>query len=224
MIDDLDSRLASLQYKRLKAGKAGEHEAERLVRVVANLDKSVRETSFSVDGLETRAGVLSGAIESQEKGIRRIRLQIFAIIAVTCTCAALILAAAFWLGAQIKQNAQNEASAIRDTNAVEIAQVRQMGEWALADLQSQISEQQAEIEREVGSVSADLVVLTEDRDTVRAELEQFVALRDRVGLRMLDYRERTIIIVPEGERLRRWRAPELSELTTFNGRMYRLSD
>lgn len=224
MMDDLDSRLASLQQKRLKVGEVVEPESERLAQIIADLDKSVQETSLSVDDLETRAGVLSGTIGFQEKGLRRIRLQVFTIMAVTGICAALILAAAFWLGAQIMQNAQNEASTIRDANAVEIAQVRQMGEWALADLQSQISEQRAEIEREVGSVGADLVVLTEDRDTVRAELAQFVALRDRVGFQMLDYRERTIIVVPEGERLRRWRAPELSELTTFNGRMYRLSD
>ncbi|MBL4807749.1 MAG: hypothetical protein JKY31_10790 [Rhodobacteraceae bacterium] len=223
-MDDLDSRLASLQEKRLKAGEASEHEAERLVRVVANHDKSVRETSLSLDGLETRVGVLSGAIGFQEKGLRRIRLQIFTIMVVTGTCAALILAVAFWLGAQIKQNAQNEASAIRDTNAVEVAQVQQMGEWALADLKIQISEKRAEIEREIGSVGTELTVLTEDRDTVRAELEQFVALRDRVGFQLVEYRGRTVVVVPDGERLRRWRAPELSNLASFNGRLYRLTD
>ena len=223
-MDDLDSRLASLLKKRLKARNAGEHDVERLARVAADLDKSVREMLISINALETRAGVLSGAIGYQEKGLRQIRLQVFTIMGVTGICTTLILAAAFLLGAQIKQNAQNEASAIRETNAVEVAQVRQRGEWALADLQIQISEKRAEIEHEIGGVGADLAVLTEGRDTVRAELEQFVALRNRVGFQMLDYRERTIIIVPEGERLRRWRAPELSELTTFNGRMYRLSD
>lgn len=223
-MDDLDNRLASLQQKRLKAGEASEHEAERLVRVVANHDKSVRETSLSLDGLETRVGVLSGAIGFQEKGLRRIRLQIFTIMVVTGTCAALILAVAFWLGAQIKQNAQNEASAIRDTNAGEVAQIQQMGEWALADLKIQISEQRAEIEREIGSVGTELTVLTEDRDTVRAELEQFVALRDRVGFQLVEYRGRTVVVVPDGERLRRWRAPELSNLASFNGRLYRLTD
>lgn len=224
MIDDLDSRLASLQQKRLKAGKAGEHDVERLVRIVADFDKSVQETSLSLDGLEARASILSADLESQAKRLRRIRLHVFAIITTAGICAALILAAAFWLGVRIMQEAQNEAAAIRDTNAVEVTQVRQMGELALADLRTHISEQRAEIEHEIGSMGADLTVLTEDRDTVRVELEQFVALRDRVGFQLLDFRERTIIIVPEGERLRRWRAPELSELTAFNGRMYRLSD
>lgn len=69
-----------------------------------------------------------------------------------------------------------------------------------------------------------LAAMTESRNSVQAELEQFVKLRDRVGFQLVDYQGQTVVVAAEGERLHRWRTPELSGLVSLNGRLYRFSD
>ena len=66
--------------------------------------------------------------------------------------------------------------------------------------------------------------MSQERDVVRQELEYFITLRDKVGIELVDFRGRTVVVVPVGARLRRWRAAGLSEVAHLNGRMYRLSD
>ncbi|MDO6589442.1 hypothetical protein DS901_02655 [Loktanella sp. D2R18] len=66
--------------------------------------------------------------------------------------------------------------------------------------------------------------MSQERDAVQQELEHFITLRDRVGIELVDFRGRTVVVAPEGARLRRWRAAGLSEVAHLNRRMYRLSD
>ena len=63
-----------------------------------------------------------------------------------------------------------------------------------------------------------------EREAVRQELEQFVIMRDRVGIKLIEFRGRTVIVVPEGFRLRRWRPAVDTEIAYLSGRLYRLSD
>lgn len=73
-------------------------------------------------------------------------------------------------------------------------------------------------------IADDLAAMSQERDAVRQELENFITLRDRVGIQLLDFRGNTLVVVPESARIRRWQADELSEVAHLNGRMYRLSD
>lgn len=69
-----------------------------------------------------------------------------------------------------------------------------------------------------------LVEITDRQQAFRPALEELVDLRSRIGLELVEYRGRVIFVVPDGGQLVSWRAPGLSEMASYNGRMYRLSD
>ncbi len=135
-----------------------------------------------------------------------------------------VVAFAFWSGAKVKAAAENDASLLRERYAEEIVVVGEEGEAALADLQADLARRSEVAAEQLTEIGADLASLSDERDVVRQELEHFVTLRDRVGIELVDFRGRTVIVVPEGARLRRWRAAGLSEVAHLNGHMYRLLD
>jgi len=118
--------------------------------------------------------------------------------------------------------ARLEADAIRVANSEELAVAREEGQRAVADLHEQLAAQRAEVERRIEDAGAEFAVLTNERDTVQAELERFIELRDRLGIALVEGRARILIVVPEGHEIREWRGPRPSERVPYSGWMYRV--
>lgn len=98
----------------------------------------------------------------------------------------------------MKQAAAREADTIRAANVQELAAAREEGERAIATLHEQLTGQRTWIERSIETVGVELASLTAERDAARAELERFAALRDRLGIRLIETRTQPVIVVPEG--------------------------
>lgn len=221
MTKDLDDRIADLEAKRRENSLATARDAER---VVEELNEAVRQASFSVGGLNKRTDLIDERASTLERRIRQLWLSVGAGAIAAVVLAVVVLVFAFWSGARVKAAAENEASLLRERYAAEIADAREQGEATLADLQADLARQSEVAAEQLTEIGADLASMSEERDVVRQELEHFITLQDRVGIELVDFRGRTVVVVPEGARLRRWRAAGLSEVAHLNGRMYRLSD
>jgi DNA repair exonuclease SbcCD ATPase subunit len=221
MTKDLDDRIADLEAKRRENSLATARDAER---VVEELNEAVRKASLSVGGLNARTDLIDERASTLEGRIRQLWVFVGAGVTAAVIVAVVVVAFAFWTGARVKAAAENEATLLRDRYAAEIVAAREQGEAALAELQSDLARQSEVSAEQLTEIGAELAAMSEDRDAVRQELEHFIALRDRVGIQLVDFRGRTVVVVPEGARLRRWRAAGLSEVAHLNGRMYRLSD
>lgn len=221
MTKDLDDRIADLEAKRRENSLATARDAER---VVEELNEAVRQASLSVGGLNARTDLINERASALERRIRQLWLSVGAGVIAAVVLAMVVLAFAFWSGARVKAAAENEASLLRERYAAEIAVAREDGEAALTDLQSDLARQSEVAAEQLTEIGADLASMSLERDAVQQELEHFITLRDRVGIELVDFRGRTVVVVPEGARLRRWRAAGLSEVAHLNGRMYRLSD
>ncbi|MGJ8596786.1 hypothetical protein [Sulfitobacter sp.] len=221
MTKDLDSRIASLEAKRRTNSLATARDAEK---VVEELHKAVRQASLSVDGLNARTALIDERASALEQRVRRLWVLVFSGVVATLVATIFIAAFIFWSAARIKAAAENEASLIREAYSVEIAASRRAGEAALAELQNNLVRQSEKAAEQLAEIEADLAAMSQDRDVVRQELENFIALRERVGIELLDFRGNTLVVVPEGARIRRWQADDLSEIAHLNGRMYRLLD
>lgn len=221
MTKDLDNRIASLEARRRTNSLATARDAEQ---VVGELHEAVRQASLSVSGLNARTDLIDERASAMEKRIRQLWVFVGVGVAATLVVTVFIVAFAFWSAARVKAAAENEASLLRETYAVEIAASRRDGEKALAELQNNLVRQSEEAAEQLTEIGADLAAMSQDRDAVRQELEHFIILRDRVGIELVDFRGYTLVVVPEGTRIRRWQADDLSEVAHLNGRMYRLSD
>jgi DNA repair exonuclease SbcCD ATPase subunit len=221
MTKDLDDRIADLEAKRRDNSLATARDAER---VVEELNEAVRQASVSVGGLNARTDLIDERASTLEGRIRQLWVFVGAGVTAAVIVAVVVVAFAFWTGARVKAAAENEATLLRDRYAAEIVAAREQGEAALADLQSDFVRQSEDAAEQLTEIGADLAAMSEERDVVQQELEHFIMLRDRVGIQLVDFRGRTVVVVPEGARLRRWRAAGLSEVAHLNGRMYRLSD
>jgi DNA repair exonuclease SbcCD ATPase subunit len=221
LTNDLDSRIASLEARRRTNNLATARDAEQ---VVGELHEAVRQASLSVGGLNARTYLIDERASALEQRIRSLWVLVLSGVAATLVATIFIAAFIFWSAARVKAAAENEASFLREAYSVEIAASRRDGETALAELQSNLVRQREKAAEQLAEIGADLAAMSQDRDTVRQELENFIALRDRVGIELLDFRGYTLVVVPEGARIRRWQADDLSEVAHLNGRMYRLSD
>jgi DNA repair exonuclease SbcCD ATPase subunit len=221
MTKDLDNRIASLEAKRRTNSLATARDAEQ---VVGELQEAVRQASLSVDGLNVRTALIDERASALEKRVRSLWVLVFSGVAATLVATTFTAAFIYWSAARVKAAAENEASFLREAYLVEIAASRRDGETALAELQNNLVRQREKAAEQLAEIGADLAAMSQDRDTVRQELENFIALRDRVGIELLDFRGYTLVVVPEGARIRRWQADDLSEVAHLNGRMYRLSD
>lgn len=221
MTNDLDHRIASLEAKRRTNSLATVRDAEQ---VVGELHEAVRQASFSVGGLNARTDLIDERASSLEQHIRQIWVLVGAAVVVSVVTAAFVVAFAFWSAAGVKAAAELEAALLRETISAEVAVSRRDGEMALAELESNLLRQSDQAAGQLAQIADDLSAMSQERDVVRQELENFIALRDRVGIELLDFRGNTLVVVPEGARIRRWQADDLSEVAHLNGRMYRLSD
>jgi len=221
MTKGLDDRIANLEAKRRANSVATARDAQR---VVEELSEAVRQASMSVEGLNARTNVIDERASTLEGRIRQLWVSVGAGVTAAVIVAVVVVAFAFWTGARVKAAAENEATLLRDRYAAEIVAAREQGEAALAGLQSDLARQSEVSAEQLTAIGTELAAEAEDRDAVRLELQHFIELRNRVGIELVDYRGRTVIVVPEGARQRRWRAAGLSEVALLNGRMYRLSD
>lgn len=221
MTNDLDNRIASLEAKRRANNLATVRDAEQ---VVGELHEDVRQASLSVLGLNARTDLIDERASALEKRIRQIWVLVGAGVVVSIVTAAFVVAFAFWSAARVKSAAETEVSLLRETISAEVAASRRDGEMALAELQNDFLRQSDQAAGQLAQIGDDLAAMSQERDAVRQELESFIALRDRVGIQLLDFRGHTLVVIPEGARIRRWQADDLSEIAHLNGRMYRLSD
>jgi len=221
MTKDLDNRIADLEARRRENSVATVRDAQQ---VVGELNEAVRQASFSVGGLNARTDLIDDRTSALEQRIRQLWVFVGAGVAAAVVIAIVVVSFAFWSGARVKTAAENEASLLREMYAVEIASARDEGEAALAGLQSDFARQSEEAAELLTEIGADLAAMLQERDAVRQELENFITLRDRVGIQLLDFRGHTLVVIPEGARIRRWQADDLSEIAHLNGRMYRLTD
>lgn len=221
MTKDLDSRIADLGAKRRANGTAAAVDANR---DVAELNEAVRCASISVGELNAWTDLTNDRASRIELRIRHIWIFVSVGVVAVIVTSIFVVAFALWSGARLKAAAENEAVLLRDTYAAEIELARQDGEAALYELQFNLARQSEVAAEQLKEIGSELEVLTGDRDAIRLELEHFIELRDRVGIELVSFRGRTVVVVPEGARLRRWRAEELSEIAHLNGRMYRFSD
>ncbi|SDO00993.1 hypothetical protein SAMN05216196_10362 [Lutimaribacter pacificus] len=223
-MSDLDKRIANLRERRDGNIKLVGRETERLNQKVAALDNAVQQAFDRMKLCEAKAAQVDAEMDRLVGRLGKLRSLLLAGILVILLAAIAILAVAAWSGANIRQAARQEAATIRMQNATEIAQARREGEEALAGLHQQFAEQRASIEGQIVEIGADLAMLSEERDAARTELERFRDLRDRIGFHLADYRGRVVIIVPEGQEIRGWRAPGLSDLARYNGRVFRIRE
>lgn len=221
MTKNLDDRIADLEAKRRSNSMATARDAER---VVEELNEAVLQASLSVGGLNARTDHIADRAAALERRIRQVWVFAGAGVAAAIVIAVVVVGFALWSGTRIKSAAENEATLLRDSYSAEIAAARQEGEAALSALQADLGRRSEEAAEQLTEIGAELAAMSEDRDAARQELERFIALRERVGIELVDFRGRTVVVVPEGARLRRWRAAGLSEVAHLNGRMYRLSE
>ncbi|MHA3915203.1 hypothetical protein [Halovulum sp. GXIMD14793] len=221
MTKNLDDRIADLEARRRSNGTA---EIDDAGQAVEELKGAVCQASLSVGGLNARTDLIEERAYALEKRLRQIWILTRVGIAAALILALIIVSFAMWSGAKVKAAAENEADLLRATYAAEIEAVREEGETELARIHADLAQKVDATEAKLLEVGAELQNMIEEREAVRQELEHFVTLRERVGIKLVEFRGRTVIVVPEGARLRRWRAAGLSEIAHLNGRMYRLSD
>lgn len=221
MTKDLDDRIADLEAKRRENSRATARDAER---VVEELNGAVRQASVSIGRLNARTDLIDERTSALERRIRQLWLSVRVGVIAAVVLAIAVVAFAFWSGARVKAAAENEASLLRERYAAEVAVAREKGEAALAELQTDLARQGDVAAEQLTEIGVDLASMSEARDAVRQEIEHFITLRDRVGIELVDFRGRTVVVVPEGKTLRSWRAAGLSEVAHLNGRMYRISD
>jgi len=221
MTNDLDNRIASFEAKRRTNSLATVRDAEQ---VVGELHEAVRQASFSVGGLNARTDLIDERASSLELRIRQIWVLVGAGVVVSIVTAAFVVAFAFWSAGRVKAAADIEASFVRETISAEVAATRREGEIALAELESNLLRQSEQAAGQLALIGDDLAAMSQERDAVRQELENFITLRERVGIQLVDFRGHTLVVIPEGSRIRSWQADDLSEIAHLNGRMYRLTD
>lgn len=242
MTNDLEARIAELRQRR----RAGQEDAQvELDRLKAELAEHVQGIRAGMDDelvnriaeFATVGKLAARALETAERihrehealgeritanGALLRRQTRFAWVALggACLAAGVVLLLAIWTGTALKQ------AAARPTPSAP----RMSRNWrprgrkgnAPAALHEQLAGQRTWIERSIETVGVELASLTAERDAVRAELERFAALRDRLGIRLIETRTQPVIVVPEGQEIRLWRATGLHELARYNGRMYRI--
>lgn len=188
--------------------------------------KCIRTTAFAAANLAQQVQkdhqALAEKIATSEVTLRRQARRAWFLQGGAIVAAGVIVLLAIWMAAGITSAAGREADAIRAMNARELAAVRENGRREVANLHAAFVDQRLALEAEIAAAGIELAALTAEQEAVRADLDTFAALRARLGISLVETRTQPVIVVPEGQELRAWGAPGLSDLATYNGRMYRL--
>jgi hypothetical protein len=244
VISNLDAKIAELRERR----RAGQNDAEMVAELLkahlsdhvdgikSGLDADAQRITFLMEMVEKQINAATDAaawLKQDHEAIwhdlaaskvlsRRQSLWAWIALGGACIAAVMVLLLAGWAANRWVNNAIEEANLIRVANAAELAEARREGQRAIAALHEELASQRAEIARAVDEAGAEFAELTGERDAIRAELEGFAALRDRLGIQIVETRSRPVIIVPEGHEIRPWRSASLHELARYNGRMFRV--
>ncbi|RWR04397.1 hypothetical protein [Paenirhodobacter populi] len=182
------------------------------------------DATRTIEGVGSDNATLKKCLSANEVLLRRQAKWAWAALGGVCVAAGMILLLAVWGAQEVIGRAEKEADAIRAVNVEELAAAQEEGQRAIAALHERLAAQRSEVERGIETVGMELAGMISDRDAVRAELEKFVTLRDRLGIRLVESQTKPVIVVPEGQEIRSWGAPGLSNLARYNGRMYRVVD
>lgn len=217
MKNDLDSRIADLQNRKRVSDAAAEKE-------VRGLEQAIKDAQQLLQSLQEMAIGIQSETTRLDRRLTALRAKVSIGLAMVFAACVIIIALAFWSGAKIRDVAANEATLVRQQNAAEMEKIRQEGQDGIAALRAQMADERNRVEAEVAEAGAELANLSDELAAGRAELQQFIALKERAGFDLFDYRGRTLIVVAEGQEIRSWRAPGLSNFARYNGQIYRIFD
>ena len=224
MSDDLDDRIAYLKQQRQAEGAAQTQKAADLIQAIDELQCFVRETAFKSATVEAKVKLVESQMDDLESRVKRTRLLLVGGICIAIAIGVLIITTALWSGSNLRSAARTEAATLRIVYAEQIEAARLEGDAQLAALRIEMDSRRADIERQIVEIGAELSEIADERDAARVALEELVELRGRIGLELIEYRGRVIFVVPDRSQLVEWRAPGLSDMAGYNGRMYRITD
>lgn len=214
-MNDLDARLAKLRQRKEEAQSSVANDLGMLTEGLAKARSELSE-------LEASRTTLAKAIEAEGHRIGRLRRGVTLGVVLLALGALLALTLIAGVASRMMSDALTETSRIRTENAQQIADAQAEGEAALQALSQRLASRESAISSDIEAMGADLAQMAADRDTARADLERFVDLKRQIGFELVPYRNRVVIVVPQGEMITRWSAPGLSELARYNGRMFRV--
>lgn len=214
-MNELDERLARIRRQKAEARTTAAED-------FAQLNEGLAEAQSKLAELEAARQAVSEAVAADSRRIASLRRRVTVGVVLVVLVGALILALAGAVAGHMLDEARTEAARIRTDNAQEIAEARAEGEVALQALKDRLASREAALSASIETIGAELAQLAADRDSARADLEHFVVLRRQIGFELIPYRERVVIVVPQGETITRWNAPGLSDLARHNGRMFRV--
>lgn len=236
-MSDLDERLAQLRARKASALTEG---TDELARLKLELDKACSATKHDMDqamsviqaqilaaestlsALDNAHRRLAGAVAGESHRITMLWRGVGIAVAILVFISAMTIGISWMVGRNLIKDARSEAEEIHAGNAEAVALARAEGEAAIAALAGQLAEQEVQLSNEIIELGAELAQLSADRDTARADLEHFAELKSQIGFDLVPYRKRVLIVLPEGAEITRWNAPGLSNLASYNGRMFRV--
>ncbi len=214
-MNELDERLARIRRQKAEARTTAADD-------FAQLKEGLEAAQNKLTELDATRQTLSEAVEADSRRIAALRRRVTVGVVLVALVATFFLALTGAVASRMVDEARTEAARIRTENAQEIAQARAEGEAALQALSQRLASREAVLTAEIEVMGADLAQLGADRDAARADLEHFAELRRQIGFDLIPYRDRVVIVVPQGEAITRWNAPGLSDLARYNGRMFRV--
>lgn len=212
---ELDERLARIRRQKAEARTSAADD-------FAQLKDGLAEAQSKLAELDAARQTLSEAVAADSRRIAVVRRRVTVGVVLAALIAALVLALTGVVASRMVDAAQTESARIRAENAQEIAEARAEGEAALKALADRLASRETVLTAEIEAMGVDLAQLGADRDAARADLEHFADLRQQIGFDLIPYRNRVVIVVPQGETITRWSAPGLSDLARYNGRMFRV--
>ncbi|ATG47657.1 hypothetical protein CEW89_08780 [Celeribacter ethanolicus] len=214
-MNELDERLSRIRRQKAEARSTAADDLAQLKEGLAAAQNKLSE-------LDAAQQTLSEAVEADSRRIVALRRRVTVGVVLVALVAALALALTGAVASRMVDEARTEAVRIRTENTQEIAEARAEGEAALLALADRLASRETVLTAEIEAIGADLAQLGADRDAARADLEHFAELRRQIGFDLVPYRNRVVIVVPQGETITRWNAPGLSNLARYNGRMFRV--
>lgn len=214
-MNELDERLARIRRQKAGARTAAADDFAEFREGLAAAQSKLAE-------MDAARQALSEVVAADSRRITALRRRVTVGVVLVALVAALVLALTGAVASRMVDEARTEAARIRTENTQEIAEARAEGEAALQALADRLVSREAVLTAEIEAMGADLAQLGADRDAARADLEHFADLRQQIGFDLIPYRNRVVIVVPQGETITRWSAPGLSDLARYNGRMFRV--
>lgn len=212
---DIEKRLDRIRQQKAKGRAQAADELAQLAKRLADAKNEITE-------LDATRKSLSAAVEVESQRITKLCNRVTFAIVLLALAAVLFLGLIGKFSNHMIEDARTEAARIRMENAQDIAEARSEGEAALQSLTQQMKGREVALFADIEALGADLAQISADRDSARAELERFAELRQQIGFELVPYRNRVMIVVNEGETITGWRAPGLSNLARYNGRMFRV--